>query len=351
MARDRSAAGGNPARQREEIYRLSVRFIEERAPRGEPGFGWKDTLDEIEETYGYKPYDVAYVLALTTDVHPRTRPRSEDQERAAAARERHAKVMELLARLQEELTAGDDRPSSAVILVEGPRTEWELLETRGRPADWHLDEFVGYVGVILGEARRPQARPEESETDAEGRPVPPADSYRQALTFACQLLRTTGILPREIGGRAVSVQEQRDALRQRFWRLQQKGDLPPRSDDGAPLRWIEALWRRLAEGVADPERRRFIAPTDAFPVPAVVHTTMLLPGQKVEWDRRRLHPSHLARLRDLLRDPADLAIAFAFTGLTAIAVPRGIRERLRQALGEPPAGPAPDPGPSADPPK
>lgn len=252
--------------------------------------------------------------------------------------------MKLLARI-EELMAGDDLAGSAVILVEGPQKEWEMLEVHGRPAGWHLDEFAAHLVVVLAERRWPGflARFDGELVGLE------ADPYRQVFIFGAQLLRATGILPRQAGGREIPVQEHRDDLRQRFWRARKKGDLPLPPDDDDPLGWIEAVERRLLEGAAAPDRRRFIAPTDPSRLPDVMHATILLPGQReVAWTCRWFYPLSLERLRQIFPDPVDLVIALAVTGVNAIAKPRGIRERLLEALGEPPAGSPPEPDPSAD---
>jgi len=326
----------DPASIRRRAREGSRRVIEERAPRGEPGHGWKDAFVEIEECYGYDAWDLHYALGVTCFLHPKTRPREEDRPRAAARKKRRHQMEKDVRRLQRKWMSGPDPAACLVFVVEVPRPWHELLELGGKAADWMIDEFAGHVGIILGEARRARAGPEEPEPDP----------YRQAFTFGCQLLRTSGILPREKGGREISPQEQIEDLRERFRVMRERNDLPPAPDDENPRAWIRDLWRRILGGFA-PDRRRHLEPAEGLPVPLIARGLLLYGPTGVLEAVPRFDTGLLQRLRLLLpAEDLDLPLFIATGSLNALSRERGIGERVLQALEGPP-----DQGAAADPPK
>ncbi len=288
MADETVAAVSDPVREREQLYEDSLRFIQEHAPSGDPGHGWKDTIAEIEEEYNYRPaYDVAFALAHTLYLAPMVKPRPEDLATIAAGEKRHARLMRLLAHLETEM-AGEDPVAEGIFLVEGPQADWQFLKPQGRLADWHLDAFTGQIGVILGETRLSQYL-----TVRPGRRGLPKDldPCTVALDFGVELLRETGVLAREIDGQKITPAKQREDLRQRFWRLRREARLPAPPDDADPRGWAEASHEQVQRQLWNQEGRNFVTPRDALSLPIRVDTWFLRPGAPLEQRGPRwLHP-------------------------------------------------------------
>ncbi len=323
MADKAVAAVRDPVRDREQVYEDSLRFIQEHTPSEDPGHGWRDTIAEIEEEYNYRPaYDVAFALAHTLYLAPMVKPRPEDLETIAAAEKRHARLMRLLAQLETEMAA-EDPVAEGIFLVEGPQADWQFLKPQGKLADWHLDEFTGQIGVILGQTRQSQAL--TVPPGGRGHPVH-LDPCTVALSFGVQLLRMTGVLAREIDGQKINPDKQRDDLRQRFWRLRREARLPPPPDDADPRGWAEAIHEHLQRQLWNPEGRYFVTPRDALSLPIRVDTWSLRPGSALEQRGPRwLHPpieTQRSPLEQLCRVLPKHLHAVAFVSIEAMGILR-----------------------------
>ncbi len=227
---------------RECVRRVSLGIIREHA-RATTGATqeWLGVLGEIEALYHYDAWDVLFILAATLRLHPHTGVPAAFRRQAAEYKQQRREMTRDLRHFQEKWMTGERPMAQSLEVMESAHPAYALVETRGRPSDWMLDEFAGHLGVILVDTRwAKQARPWN----------PDADPFDFAFGYGRDLLNMTG-----------PFHTSTQALYGRYWRLKTAGNLPSPPDDETPHEWIKHVIRRTTERIGASERAVFLLST------------------------------------------------------------------------------------------
>ena len=218
MPSDPSTAARDPDQFRKDLRQTSLKIIREHARKmkGEAWESWRQVLDEIQHLYCYDAWDLLFVLAFTLALHPKTGITGTFRQEAAELKRRRQKATRELERFHARWMMGENPLFESLEVREAPHPAYDLVETRGRPANWALDEFSGHLGVILIDTRWSQARPASAD----------ADPHDFVFSYGKDLLRFAG-----------DIRVKPKALYDRYRRLKQEGELPPPPNDEDPLQY------------------------------------------------------------------------------------------------------------------
>lgn len=290
MADDLVVGREDPERVRRRIYRRAVRRIQQHARAARPGDPdrWRDTVEEIADLFGYKPWDVLAALDFALTYHPGTVLAAKARVKGAALEKRRRSAEARLHRFRRDFM-GDPVPLyAAMLIVEVPTPDYEPVRMMGRPATtWPVDGFAGCMGVIF-EKRWPLARlrkgTDVSPTGRVRHEDPDADPDDFAWTWARDLLR-------DAGGIVVPADDLRDK-----WGIRRRaGELPPPPNDNDPLLWIAGLEAELFT-LLDPRRGRGLPVSEEeLPHQRVILYLPGLPPRVVEDRYFQMLPADLRR--------------------------------------------------------